>query len=344
MPLSVTFLLPEPELGGGTLVVLQLAELARGLGHRVTVSGLGPLGPELEFRGRYLDRTREPLPGAQDLWVATFWTTVAEASDRGLEPLVHFCQGFEGEIPHFASDQDRIERVYRRRLPTLAVSPRLVEKISNRYDRPVRLLPPALPDGVRRRSSWTLFLRHRPRRPARVALFGAFRAEVKGVELGLRALRVLETLGVPATLHRVSILPVEPEEEALFPCTTCASRIPPRQAQELLARCDLLLFPVAPEEGFGLPMLEAMALGVPVVAGRTPTTEFVAGEGGARLVAREPEALARAARELLTNPKEWRSLRWRGRRAAARFGAEATRYRLQEALVWATTCSSSFPA
>jgi glycosyltransferase involved in cell wall biosynthesis len=71
-------------------------------------------------------------------------------------------------------------------------------------------------------------------------------------------------------------------------------------------------------EGFGLPVLEAMACGVPVVASnRTSLPEVTA--DAALLVEPEPARLAQAISRLLDHPELAAELRERGLRQAARF-------------------------
>ena len=76
-------------------------------------------------------------------------------------------------------------------------------------------------------------------------------------------------------------------------------------------------------EGFGLPVLEAMASGTPVVAADTTALPDTAG-GAARLVEPEPEALREALLDLLGDQAERERLRALGLERARGFTWERT--------------------
>jgi glycosyltransferase involved in cell wall biosynthesis len=76
-------------------------------------------------------------------------------------------------------------------------------------------------------------------------------------------------------------------------------------------------------EGFGLPVLEAMAAGTPVVAADATALPATCG-GAARLAPPEGEAFAAALADLLGDDAERARLRARGRERAARFSWAAT--------------------
>jgi len=77
-------------------------------------------------------------------------------------------------------------------------------------------------------------------------------------------------------------------------------------------------------EGFGLPVLEAMASGTAVVISRAAALCEVAGEAALRVDAHDPEDLARAMERVLTEPELRRSLVASGRTRASSFSWERT--------------------
>lgn len=77
-------------------------------------------------------------------------------------------------------------------------------------------------------------------------------------------------------------------------------------------------------EGFGLPVLEAMALGVPVVHSDAPALVEVAGNAGVTVPRADPAALAEAIRSVAGNPRSRADMVAAGRHRAREFTWERT--------------------
>jgi glycosyltransferase involved in cell wall biosynthesis len=83
-------------------------------------------------------------------------------------------------------------------------------------------------------------------------------------------------------------------------------------------------------EGFGLPVLEAMACGVPVVTSDVSSLPEVAGGAALLVDPRDPRALAAALHRLLTTPALAADLAARGRAQAARYTWAKTAMGMEE--------------
>ncbi|MEO8274910.1 MAG: glycosyltransferase family 4 protein [Thermoanaerobaculia bacterium] len=335
--MRITYLLDRPELGGGTKVVAQHAQLLGARGHEVTVAAKGPRPVWFDAAVRYRDLAlQSSLPEAQDLVVATYWTTIAPALQLTAGPVAHFCQGFEEDLEHLAPHRDAIRAAYRLPLPALVVSPHLANRLRQSFDRESRLAPAPADTSVRRRR-----LRRARRRPW-IALCGIFEAEVKGIRTGLGAVSELARRGLSPRLLRISALPASAMETGLFEAERYLAAIAPTDALRALRGCDLLLFSSTAAEGFGLPLLEAMQLGVPAVASRIPGVDFMTAAAGARRVeVGDVRGFADAAEALLLSRSAWRRQRRQGIEAARRFDPARVGAEVEAAVVWAASAGSA---
>ena len=334
--MRLLYVLPFPELGGGNKVVFQHAELLSRLGWEVTVLAAGPRPSWFDLSVRYLDSTQTlPVLPAQDLVVATYWTTLPVARKLALGPVAHFCQGYEGDLEHLFVHRAEIERMYSLPLPTLTVTPHLSRMLLERFGRESRVVHPPLDERFSPRWRWS------PRRRPWIAVPGVFEAEVKGIEVALRAVVELRRRGVASRVLRFSTLPLSPSERALVDPEMYLTGERAEVIARALRRCDLMLFPSRAAEGFGLPLLEAMASGVPAASSRIPSTEYFAAAAVELVPTDDPLALADAAEALLHDGERWRRHRRAGLRAAQEFRAERVTPELAEALRWASRWSAT---
>jgi alpha-1,3-rhamnosyl/mannosyltransferase len=107
----------------------------------------------------------------------------------------------------------------------------------------------------------------------------------------------------------------------------CLGHLERRELAALFRGAAVFVYPTL-YEGFGLPVLEAMACGAPVVAGDVAAVREVAGDGVLRVNPRDVVELAATLRRLMEAPDVREQLRAKGREAAARYrwrqAAEAT--------------------
>ena len=91
----------------------------------------------------------------------------------------------------------------------------------------------------------------------------------------------------------------------------------------LYAEADLFVFP-SRYEGFGLPPLEAMACGTPVVVFDTPAIEEICGDAAIRVPVGDAAALAHAMGQVLSDPARARALVRAGHERASRYSWDDT--------------------
>ena len=328
--LSIVYLLEDTSLFGGVKIVLHQAELMARRGHHVTVVSKGerpawfPL--EAEFR-RVPAISAAQLPAA-DVTVATFWTTIAAAAAAPSGEAVHYCQGFEGGFRHNVAEHGEILEAYRRPIPALALAPHLAALVRERFGRPARVVPPALAPY------WRPAWRRRPAEPPRVLLPNPFEIEWKGVVTGLEAVRLLRGQGRPCRLVRLSQWPLGDAERAVIKPDEYHHHLGPREVASLMRRTDLMLAPSWEGEGFGLPVLEAMASGLPVVASEISAFRWFAGGAATLVPADQPERFAAAAAEFLGDAARWRRSRRAGVAAARAFSEAHVAKTAEDALRW----------
>ncbi|HEY71758.1 MAG TPA: glycosyltransferase family 4 protein [Thermoflexia bacterium] len=93
---------------------------------------------------------------------------------------------------------------------------------------------------------------------------------------------------------------------------------PDEDLPAIYAGAQALVFPSL-YEGFGLPVLEAMACGTPVACSDTSSLPEITGDAAFRFAPSDVKSIAAVLRRLLRNADLRQTLRWRGFMQAARF-------------------------
>jgi glycosyltransferase involved in cell wall biosynthesis len=156
-----------------------------------------------------------------------------------------------------------------------------------------------------------------------------------------RLLRAWATLSGTAATHRLVLAGGDPARRAALAALAASLGLGDRIAfagvvddadlPAVYAGASLLVLPSL-EEGFGLPALEAMACGTPVVAGRRGALPELVGDAGCLVDPEDERELAAAVGRLLSDPVERRRLTRGGLARAAGFTTAATAGRIVDLL------------
>ncbi|MDQ2869912.1 MAG: glycosyltransferase family 4 protein [Acidobacteriota bacterium] len=326
-PLRIAYLLESTELSGGVRVALLQAETLARRGHRVSVVSPAPEPrwfslARARFERRSFPESRELA--AADVRVATFWTTAAPAVAGAAGPVFHLSQGYEASFSFYSERREEIEAAYR--LPTrkLAVSSSLAARLETAGYGPV--------ENVGQAFDAAGFFPAAAAAPARdpvVLMVGPHGADVKGIAIGLAGLALFRKRGGTFRLRRIAVEPPTPEESASG-IDDYHRALPPERMPFAYRASDLFLGPTRPEEGFGLPALEALASGVSCLLSDTPGNREIAGGAATYFADGDPESLAAALPAALA-PEARARARRDGPEVAKRFDPSRVAERLESA-------------
>lgn len=264
-PLRIAYLMEDTDLSGGVRIQLAQADALIDRGHDVTIL---TKGSPLAWRAShaewlYVDDFGRADLSPYDFVIATFWTTVQPAFALAGDRVVHLCQGLESTFTAYEDLRPGIEAVYRLPVPKMVVSPHLREWLRP-FGQEVVWVGQIVDQEFYRARRGT------EHQPLRVLLAGAHQIDFKGVDVGYDASLHARALGKAFELIRVSPW-VPAREEPKEVASEFHVALDARAMVELVHSCDLVLAPSRKEEGFGLPVAEAMAAGLPAVMTRIPS-------------------------------------------------------------------------
>ncbi len=330
MTLRVAYLLESTELSGGAKVVLLQAEALARRGHRVTVVSPGARPEWFDLSQAHFERSAfgdSAELARAEVRVATFWTTVTPALAGAAGPVFHLCQGYEGDFTFYDASRPEIERAYRAPTVKLTVSRTLARRLEEKGFGAATNVGQAFdPDGFFSAPA------HRASDPPTVLLVGPYEADVKGIAIAFAGLAVWRRRGGRFRLRRVSPLPAGEAEKAWGFADEYHHLLPPDRMPFAYRASDLFIGPSRPAEGFGLPVLEALACGLPCLLSDTPGHREIAGEAAWYFADGDPDAVAESLPLLASDASRDRARRL-GPAAAARFDTANVAERLESAFV-----------
>jgi glycosyltransferase involved in cell wall biosynthesis len=271
--------------------------------------------------------TDDDVPDA-DVVIATWWETaewVAKLSpSKGAK--VHFIQGDEADLCHDEASRRRVVATWKLPTAKIAVARWLVNLGAERCTgQSIALVPNAV--------DLELFTAP-PRNKQIVPTVGLIYSSspVKGADIMLEAYRLAKR-DLPAL--RLIGFGDSPEDGGppWPPDVPFETRPPQQRLPDLYASCDSWLFGTR-REGFGLPVLEAMACRTPVIgtpAGAAP--ELIGPGGGILVKPQNPADMAAAIKRIAGMPSDqWRAMSDVAHRTSSGYSWDGASRLFEEAL------------
>jgi glycosyltransferase involved in cell wall biosynthesis len=326
--MRITFLMEQADMSGGTRVVAIYARLLAELGHRVTVLSL-PVAPRTtrewlsyirrikklpppirqpksHFDGAGIDHRILPshaggfpddlIPDG-DILMATWWETVrwVENAPKSKGAKVHLVQHYED----WGWRKEGLDDSYRAPLKKICVSQWLQDLLRERFSRDSWLIPNGVDTG-----QFTAPPRGKQATPTVGMMWSP--VAFKGCDYTLDAF-CMARKNIPSL--RLIAFGADDPDRALPEGTTFTRQPAQDKIKDYYAACDAWLFG-SRTEGFGLPLLEAMACRTPLIAthaGAAP--ELVAEGGGVMVDMNDPADMARQIERIANLPDaQWRQM------------------------------------
>lgn len=323
--MKVTFLVAAVDNGGGIRVLAQYAHGLMERGHEIKVVCPAPIpygrmnkiknslfshsGPvpanhftRLGVPVTMLERNRpirySDVPDA-DVIIATWWETSKWMSvfPDAKGKKLHFVQGYE----IWNDCKEEVEETLRLPIEKLTISSWLVLKLSELGLH----APDVIPNGVEHDLFYSC-----ERDPPQIPTIGFVYTDNprKGGDIAFEAIRIAakERKNVNVIVFGHS---APPESDCDLANLTVIVSPEQHELRDIYSSCTTWLFP-SREEGFGLPILEALACGTPVIACRSGAApEILQNGGGTLLESFSPEEMAaEIVRYVDMSQDEWRKI------------------------------------
>lgn len=328
--MKITFIVPGLNLTGGLRVVAKYSELLSDKGHEVTVVAPGPAKPTIKQRLKSVMRWKgykfeytgfintgffsnvnyhvkvlnsfrhvnaEDIPDS-DFVIATYWNTAEWVADypESKGKKVYFVQGYE---VHPWLPVGRVKQTLQLPLKKITIAQWLADILENDFhQKNISIIHNAV--------DHRLFYASKRKKNIAVTFGMVYSSRsIKGSQLAFECFNQLQK---EYSSNKLIVFGMEPLNEVVGLPNNATYYFQPEQGKirDIYSQCDVWLF-TSSSEGFGLPILEAMACRTPVIGTRCGAAPDLLESGGGILIDIEDNEGLLSAMKILCNMSktEW---------------------------------------
>jgi len=275
-PIKVAYVLEDTGLSGGAKVVFEHVRILNRMKiFKAWVVSPKPYPSWLEYSVPHVQVPYEQANFSEaDIIVTTFFSQANLFFQWPHKAFLHLCQGYEADyvddlgIPEIRRE---IKAFYRLRYPKMTVTKCLKERLEKNICSPVLFVGQVFDIGK------YLGIRKcdRAKKKDAILIVGNYRYPFKGIRESLEIAAAIKRVFPFLRVIRIATEDTRAEENGMW--DEFWIRVPPKDMFSFLYRARLLIH-MAHKEGFGLPVLEAMAAGVPVIARDIPVFREMCGK------------------------------------------------------------------
>lgn len=331
--MRITYVTQDTELWGGIAVVFQHLELLSRAGHDVFLTTPGPVPDWYRLKVPvHSIKTIEPslIPDA-DIVVIGSWKIAKAIIESKKGSPVYLCQGYEASLEELASSKSEIDKIYSMNLPVLTVSRHLSSFLKEKFNAKTYFIGQMVDRNIfyPQRNILKRLLKDFGS-PSRLLVVGPFEGSYKNIPTILKGINLAnKEIRTSLKVIRVSQFPLSRDELSILKPAAYHYRVPYNRMGDIYRSADLLISLSTDAEGFGMPVLEAMACGTPTILSRIPShLDFDEATDFAFFTDSNPRALSEAILTIYRDDQLRNLLSKRGLSVAQKFTEDSVLSRL----------------
>ncbi len=264
---KIIYLLEATSICGGVKVVFEQAKTLLEHGLDVSVISKDPYPNWIDFKIPFEQVSNfQAIFKKEALFILTFFKHVIEAGKASaLNNCIHLCQGYEGDYKEAQGFISQIEAAYRTPIKRITVCEMLSRHLYNKFGINAFNIGQAIDHDTFYPSE-----AYETNCQTKCVIMGSYNNSIKRINDALAAIAPIKK-SHSIRLIRISLSDTKKIEQQVCPIDEYYSFLPPKEVAKILRSCHLLIMPSSEGEGFGLPVVEAMASGLPVIMTNIPS-------------------------------------------------------------------------